>query len=143
MRSVKYLEKMQFEKRLNDTQAAALLKISKAAVSQYKSGNRIMDDETCLAIALELDINPMEIIGAACIDRAEKSGQKSLWEVFTMRTAQQISAVLTLCFVTSFLTPTPAEAANMRVSAKHSYLAINYAKSFVAFAGGKRCCNLP
>jgi len=127
MRSVKYLEKMQFEKRLNDTQAAALLKISKAAVSQYKSGNRIMDDETCLAIALELDINPMEIIGAACIDRAEKSGQKSLWEVFTTRTANVkstgVTAALILSLVTIFMTPTPAKAAEIQATSDcHFYI---------------------
>jgi hypothetical protein len=29
----------------------------------------------------------MEIIGAACIDRAEKSGQKSLWEVYDENSA--------------------------------------------------------
>ncbi|MFZ6776232.1 Cro/Cl family transcriptional regulator [Undibacterium sp. Ji83W] len=111
MRSVKFLEKLQYEKRMNDTEVAAYLKISKSAVSQYKSGNRIMDDETCLGIALGLGINPMEIVGAACIDRAEKTGQKSLWEVFMSRMAATASALL-LCFsVNLLLTLEKAEAA--------------------------------
>ncbi|MBC3935810.1 helix-turn-helix transcriptional regulator [Undibacterium sp. CY7W] len=115
MKSVKYLEKLKEEKHLSDAELSRLLNISKAAVSQYKSGVRVMDDETCLAIALQLSINPMEVIGAACIDRAEKSGQKSLWEVFMMRTANVksagVSAALIFAVVSMFLTPTPANAA--------------------------------
>lgn len=111
MKSLKYLDKLKEKTGMNDAEISRSLKISKAAISQYKSGARIMDDETCLAIALALDINPMEVIGAACIDRAEKSGQKSLWEVFTMRTAQGISAALCLLLaVTLFLTPSTGEA---------------------------------
>lgn len=129
MKSIKYLEKLKEKKGMSDAELARLLKISKAAISQYKSGARVMDDETCLAIALELEINPMEIIGAACIDRAEKTGQKSLWEVFTMRTAQGISAVLILMVsVTLFLTPSTGEARPAYVSEAHT---LYYVKSNV------------
>jgi hypothetical protein len=79
-------------------------------ISQYMLGKRVMDDEACIAVALQLGIHPMEIIGAACIDRAEKSGQKSLWEVFMSRTAAATAAVLVASGVNLLLTPSNAEA---------------------------------
>lgn len=115
MKSVKFLEQLQARDNLNDTDLAKKLGISQPSISNLKAGRRVMDDETCLSLALELGINPMEIIGAACIDRAEKSGQKSLWEVFIQRTqtvkTASVSAALALVFVTNLLTPTEAKAA--------------------------------
>jgi len=117
LKSTDYLDQLQVKKGLkNDVALCKLLNWSSGKISQYRSGKRIMDNEACVALALELEIDPLKIIMTCDMERARKTGQKSLWEVFTMRTAQQISAVLALCFVTSFLTPTPAEAANMRVS---------------------------
>jgi transcriptional regulator with XRE-family HTH domain len=111
MKSVKYLLRLQEEQGLNAAAAARLLGLTEAAVSHYRNGRRVMDDETCLAIAMHLNVNPMEIIGAACIDRAEKTGQKSLWEVFMSRTAATAAALaLTTSAVTLFLTPGKAEA---------------------------------
>lgn len=111
MRSVKYLQKLQEVRGLSDAGAAKLLRLTPAAISQYKSGKRVMDDETCLAVAIELDIAPIEIIGAACMDRAEKTGQHSLWEVFMSRTANAASAMMALLFVNFILTTTDANAA--------------------------------
>lgn len=129
MRTEKYLDEVMKKKHFKrDKQLADWLGVTAPAVTQYRSGARTMDNEKCVKIALELDIDPLKIIMDSDLDKAERSGQKSIWEVFTMRTAQQISAVLALCFVTSFLTPIPADAANMRVSAEQSYLALNYAK---------------
>lgn len=138
MKSIKYLEKLQYEKRINDAETSRLLKVSKAAISQYKSETRIMDDETCLAIALQLEINPMEIIGAACIDRAEKSGQKSLWEVFMTRTqtakSAGVAAALLLVFVTLFLTPDAANAATTRVSESISFTTYKLCEGTVVYS---------
>lgn len=131
MKSVKFLEKLQFEKRMNDSEVAAFLKISKSAVSQYKSGNRVMGEETCLAIAFALEIDPISILAAAGIDRAELSGQKSLWEVFMTRMAATASALLCALFVSFFVTPQNAEASPMKaysnVSEKQSlyYVKLN------------------
>ncbi|BBB66838.1 hypothetical protein UNDYM_2585 [Undibacterium sp. YM2] len=112
MKSAKYLEQIKAKHGLsNDRQLALHLKKSTGTISQYMNGTRVMDDEMCLAIALDLGINPIEIVGAACIDRAEKSGQKSLWEVFMTRMAATASALL-LCFsVNLFVTLEKAEAA--------------------------------
>lgn len=111
MKSVKYLDLTMSKYGYKfDKELAEKLGKTTAAISQYKSGSRIMDDETCLALAIALEIDPLEIIGAACIDRAEKTGQKSLFEFFMLRATQTASAALLLVFVTLFLTPSTGEA---------------------------------
>ena len=129
MKSVKYLEDLKAKHGLkNDRQLAMHLNMGTSTIHQYMSGKRVMDDEACLAVALDLNINPMEIIGAACIDRAEKSGQKSLWEVFMNRTTAVAASVLMTTSVNLFLTPAPAEAATMRDTGCHKANNIDYAK---------------
>lgn len=111
MRSVKYLELVR-EKldRKTDIELARKLGLSRAAVGHYLTGRRVMDEETCLAVAMTLEIEPMKVLMAAGIDRAEKAGQKSLWEVFSKRTATAAALVI-VSSVNLFLTPTPSEAA--------------------------------
>jgi len=128
MKSVKFLIELQNSRGLNDAATAKLLNLTAPAISQYKSGKRVMDDETCLALALELKVDPLQVIGAACIDRAEKSGQKSLWEVFMARTAATAALVLLASGVNLFLTPGNAEAATMRDAGKGIAGNIDYAK---------------
>ena len=127
MKSVKYLLDLQQQKKMTDTALAQFLGVSQPAISHYKSGRRIMDDEACLAVAMALNLNPMEIVGAACIDRAEKTGQKSLWEVFMNRTTAVAASVLMATSVNLFLTPAPAEAATMRDTGCHKANNIDYA----------------
>lgn len=110
MKSVKYLDLLKEKLGLkNDLALSNHLGWNSGKISQYRNGKRVMDDEACLAIAIALDLNPMEIIGAACLDRAAQTGQKSLWEVFMSRTtATAASAVI--AFVTLFVTPEKANA---------------------------------
>lgn len=117
MNSVKYLEQVR-EKlaRKTDGELAQVLGISRASISHYTTGRRVMDDEACLAVALDLGIDPIQVLGAAFLDRAEKAGQKSLWEVFMSRTATTAAAVMIASGVNVFLTANPANAATMRVS---------------------------
>jgi len=111
MKSVKFLEAIKQKYGLkNDRQLALHMNMAPNTISQYVLGKRVMDDEACIAVALQLGIHPMDVIGAACIDRAEKSGQKSLWEVFMSRTAAATAAVLVASGVNLFLTPSNAEA---------------------------------
>lgn len=87
MKSVKYLVQVQEKHELkNDAALAEKLKITRSAISLYKSGQRIMDEDTCLkvAVALKLD-NPMEILMAAGTDRARKTGKKSIWSYFARK----------------------------------------------------------
>lgn len=109
MKSVKYLELVREKHHLkNDAALAKYLGVGSSAMSHYMSGRRVMDEETCLAVAMALDIEPTKVLMAAGIDRAEKTGQKSLWEVFSQRMAITASLILV---VNLFLTPEKAEAA--------------------------------
>lgn len=111
MKSVKYLEQVRQKYALkNNAALSKKLEVSESAISLYMKGQRVMDEETCLRVALALEIDPLQVLMAAGIDRAEKAGQKSLWEVFSMRTATAAALVLATS-VNLFLTPTPAEAA--------------------------------
>lgn len=84
MRIEKYLDAVIERHGLkNDTALAKLLEVRQNTVSQYRNGVRMMDNETCLRLAQLLEMeNPMPIIMATDMDRAERAGQRSLWEVF-------------------------------------------------------------
>ena len=111
MKSVKYLEDVKSRHALKNNAALAKhLELTEGAISLYMSGKRVMDEETCLAVALALEIEPHFVLLAAGIDRAEKTGQRSLWEVFSKRSATAASFALVMS-VNLFLTPQNAEAA--------------------------------
>jgi hypothetical protein len=132
MKSVKYLDLAIAKLGLkNDFSLSKHMGWSSGAMSLYRSGKRVMDDEACLALAMILEIDPLQIVGAACIDRAEKSGQSSLWEVFMSRTAATAASVLLASTVTLFLTAQDADAANMRGIDHAIPDNINYAKCAV------------
>jgi predicted transcriptional regulator len=132
MRSLKYLEMVKEKYALNSATAVAVkLGLSKQAVSNYLNGNRVMDDETVAAVALALNLTEhqtMELVMAAGMDRAEKAGQKSLWEVFSQRMTAVAASAVMAAGVTLFLTPAPADAATMRDSSCHKANNIDYAK---------------
>lgn len=119
MKSVKYLEQLRetLEKK-SDAEVARHLNLSKASISHYLTGRRVMDEETCLAVAIALDINPMEVMMAAGIDRAEKAGQQSLWTVFSKRMAATAASVTLAASVNFILTPQNAEASTRMASFK-------------------------
>lgn len=99
----------------NDAALAKSLGVVQSAVSHYRTGRRSMDNEVCLRLAQLLDMdNPMPIIMAADMDRAERAGQRSLWEVFSPRMAHSglVAVLMALGLgVTNFVTPSPAQAA--------------------------------
>lgn len=104
MKSVRYLDAVMKKHGLkNDRQLAMHLGWGTSTVSQYRKGQRIMDDEQCLQLARELGMeNPLPIIAAAGMDRAEKTGQRSLWEVFT-KAIQTASSPLGIAMMLSFI----------------------------------------
>jgi DNA-binding transcriptional regulator YdaS (Cro superfamily) len=112
MRIEKYLEEVMNSQNLRkDKELADWLGVTASAVSQYRKGTRTMSNEQCVMIALELGIDPLKVIMATDLDKAERAGQKSLWEVFSQRTATAASVALFLGAVTLFLTPDNAQAA--------------------------------
>ncbi|MDH6642484.1 plasmid maintenance system antidote protein VapI [Ralstonia sp. GP73] len=122
MRIEKYLDAVIERHGLkNDTALAKLLEVRQNTVSQYRNGVRMMDNETCLRLAQLLEMeNPMPIIMATDMDRAERAGQRSLWEVFSPRMAHSATAailVLVAAGVTNFVTPSSAQANSHAIEA--------------------------
>lgn len=110
MKSVKYLENLSKMTGLNDSDLAKALGLTKGAISNYKSGARVMDDEACYKVADMLGLDPVLVVAAAACDRAEKTGQRSVWETFWMSRTATAVALLGLVSVNLFLTPEKAEA---------------------------------
>lgn len=110
MKSLKYLDALIEKKSFkNDRQLALHMGWSSGIMTKYRKGTQVMNEEQCLRIARELGMeNPLPIIAAAGIDRAEKTGQKSLWEVFTKATSLSPLAVALMVGVTTIVTPSPA-----------------------------------
>lgn len=122
MKSSKYLDALIEQEGLkNDRALAAFLEVGTNTISQWRSGARSMDHEMCLKVALALRMeNPMPIIMAADMDRAERAGQRSLWEVFSPRMAHSATAailVLVAAGVTNFVTPSSAQASSHAIAA--------------------------
>ena len=114
MKSVKYLKAVRDKYQLNtDGEVANLLGISRAAVNHYMTGRRVMDENTVGAVALALNLTEHEamlMVAAVGMDRAEKEGKTSPWEVFMNRGAAIAASVLMATSVNLFLTPQNAEA---------------------------------
>jgi len=122
MRSEIYFDRLIEKKGLkNDLGLAKHMGWSSGRMSQYRTGKRIMDNEMCVQIAMELEMeSPLPIIMAADMDRAERAGQKSLWEVFSPRMAGSAAATIALAVgagVTNFVTPTTLQAFNHAIAA--------------------------
>lgn len=132
MRIEKYLDAVIERHGLkNDTALAELLGLRQSAVSQYRTGKRFPDNEGCLRIAQALDMaDPMPVIMSADMDRAERAGQHSLWEVFSKRMAPHATpaslaalAVVVGGSVTKFVTsPALQASADAILALKHSML---------------------
>jgi len=85
MRIEKYLDAVIERHGLKtDKQLAEFLGVRNNTLSQWRKGTRTIDNEMCLQIAQALDMaDPMPVIMSADMDRAERAGQRSLWEVFS------------------------------------------------------------
>ncbi|WP_229415648.1 helix-turn-helix domain-containing protein [Pseudoduganella armeniaca] len=60
----------------SDYALAKLLKIGQPAISAYRNGRRIIDDDTALAVAVALEVNPLAVIAAANAERAKTPRRK-------------------------------------------------------------------
>lgn len=92
MKSIKYLNQVQEKYDLkNDAALAEKLKITRSAVSLYKGGKRVMDEEICLRVAIALGMsNPAPVLMTAGMDRARRGGEKSAWSYFSRKLKQGI-----------------------------------------------------
>lgn len=134
MRIEKYLDQAIERHGLkNDSKLAEMLGVVQSAVSHYRTGRRTADNEVCLRLAQLLEMeNPLPIIMAADMDRAERAGQHSLWEVFSTRmAASNATAALLLVLVasaTNFVAPSPAKAAPLSHSTAQRLLLCKIAR---------------
>ncbi|AIO69964.1 helix-turn-helix family protein [Burkholderia oklahomensis] len=128
MKSAKYLDAVIEQHGLkNDRKLAEYLGIAQNTVSNYRTGKRIMDNETCLRVAEALNMeNPLPVIMAADMDRAEKAGEHSMWERFLPKLAGITLTTVLFAGVTNFVTPTPANAATPTKTGADSLLSVNY-----------------
>ncbi|WP_199154320.1 hypothetical protein [Chromobacterium sp. ASV23] len=113
--SIEYLqdaiEKLGVE---NDVQAAAALRISKQALSHYRTGTRIMDDFACIMVAKVLGIDGMEIIAATQMEREKDQERREIWADFRKKFGVKMGiAGLAVTMTIGSLTPTKASAENL------------------------------
>ncbi|MGZ4837661.1 MAG: hypothetical protein ACXVZR_03865 [Terriglobales bacterium] len=64
----------------SDYALAKRLGFSQSAMSSYRTGRRVFDDDAALTVALALQLNPLEVIAAANAERAKTPEQKARWE---------------------------------------------------------------
>lgn len=94
---------------ISDLKKAERLKVGRSSLSQYRSGDRIMDDFACILVANELGIDPLAVIYAANHDREKNAERKSAWEDFRKKLGVMgVAGLLVLAMVG---TPLKAEAA--------------------------------
>jgi len=63
----------------SDYALAKKLGFSQSAMSSYRTGRRVFDDDAALTVAQALDVNPMQVIAAANAERAKTDEQKARW----------------------------------------------------------------
>ncbi|MDR5797469.1 MULTISPECIES: hypothetical protein [unclassified Caballeronia] len=96
----------------SDYAAAKALKVTRAAVSKYRLGNATFDDTTALRVAEILNIQAIEVIAAANVERARDTETRSLWENAWGKATGAIALNLIVGAVfVSAVAPSPTQAA--------------------------------
>ncbi len=85
MNSMEYLDKAKEKLGIqSDNGVSKHLGITRSAISNYRSGNYIMDDFTAAKIAEILEIDPLIVIAAANAER-EKGERREYWKKVSKR----------------------------------------------------------
>jgi transcriptional regulator with XRE-family HTH domain len=63
----------------SDYALAKRLGFSQSAMSSYRTGRRVFDDDAALTVALALGVNPLQVIAAANAERSKTDEQKARW----------------------------------------------------------------
>ena len=81
MKSAEYLDvALRINGRGINAELARKLGITRAAVTHYQSGHRIMDDYTAAKVADMLGIDQMELIAQANAEREKDPQKRAYWE---------------------------------------------------------------
>lgn len=78
--TVEYLDAVKDKLGLrSDYSASKALGITRCTVSRYRRGECVFDDEICFAVAMILDIDPIEVVISAHLERAKDAKTKAKW----------------------------------------------------------------
>jgi transcriptional regulator with XRE-family HTH domain len=64
----------------SDYALAKKLGFSQSAMSSYRTGRRVFDDDAALTVAQALGVNPLQVIAAANAERAKTPESRAKWE---------------------------------------------------------------
>jgi transcriptional regulator with XRE-family HTH domain len=79
--TVEYLDAVKARLDLpSDYALAKALCVTRAAVSKYRLGLSVFDDNTALRVAEVLSVTPFEVIAAANAERSKDEPVRALWE---------------------------------------------------------------
>lgn len=105
---------------ISDTEKAKRLKIAQPTISQYRSGNRKMDDFACIMVGRVLGVDPMKIIAACQEEREKNQERKEFWRDF--RSTLSGLAIAAALGATMATAPSPANAASVKNAANDKCL---------------------
>lgn len=95
MKSIKYLDDAKIKLGISSDYALAKLTgISQEAISQYRTGKRIMDDYTAAKLAEVLDIEPLEVIATANAEREKDETKANFWRILAKKKAAPMAVIL-------------------------------------------------
>lgn len=127
--TVEYLDAVRARLDLpSDYAAAKHLGVTRAAVSRYRQGGGAFDDTTALRVAYILDVDPLEVIAAANVERARDTVTRSLWEKAWGKAAgATATAAIAVLLVGLAAAPSPAHSAEISANSAGLYLMSNHA----------------
>lgn len=83
MKTLEYLDAVKAKEGLkSDYQLAQKLETSTAAIGQYRSGKRVMDDYTAARVAELLEMPPLLLIAQANAEREKDETKRAYWRKF-------------------------------------------------------------
>ncbi|MGY8624416.1 hypothetical protein [Chromobacterium violaceum] len=86
-------------------------------LSQYMTGERIMDDFACIMVAKILEIDGMEVIAAAQMEREKNTERRAVWEDFRKKLGVKLGITgLGMALIVGSLTPSNAYASGIHAN---------------------------
>jgi len=78
----------------SDSELATFLEISRQHLSRIRSDGRVLSEELCYRIALELDINPLELFAYVRAQKSKRPEIKAVWMELHRQTKRVKASIL-------------------------------------------------
>ena len=132
--TVQYLDALKARLDLpSDYAAAKVLGVTRQAVSKYRNGLSVFDENTAIRAAELLSLDPLEVIAACKAESAPDSHIRRVWEnAWGKATGATATTALAACIVGLAAAPSPAHSAP---------LSSDNASSIVIMSSRKRAAN--